>query len=208
MRRNFRALLIVAVAGLAAGCAGLGEKDRAASANPAADRAAQQAAAVTGYLETLQRLIHGGAAEQAEILADLRRDYETTPTASHELLYSLALATPGHVAWNLSSAQSHLRQLTAAPEALQPAERSLAILELQGVDQQLRLAAENARLRGEAERLEREHATSASRRLQAEIDENVRLRKQLEEAQAKLDAIANIERSITEPKSPNRVRRQ
>ena len=41
---------------------------------------------------------------------------------------------------------------------------------------------------------------SANHRLQAEIDENARLRKELEEAHAKLDAIANIERSLNERK--------
>ncbi len=35
------------------------------------------------------------------------------------------------------------------------------------------------------------------------MDENARLRKQLEDAQAKLDAIANIERNLTERNAPN-----
>jgi len=41
---------------------------------------------------------------------------------------------------------------------------------------------------------------NANHRLQAEMDENVRLRRELEEARAKLDAIANIERSLNERK--------
>ena len=41
---------------------------------------------------------------------------------------------------------------------------------------------------------------TANQRLQTEIDENARLRKELEEARAKLDAIANIERSLNERK--------
>jgi hypothetical protein len=36
--------------------------------------------------------------------------------------------------------------------------------------------------------------------VQAELDENARLRRELEEARAKLDAIANIERSVNERK--------
>jgi hypothetical protein len=35
------------------------------------------------------------------------------------------------------------------------------------------------------------------------LDENTRLRKELEEARAKLDAIANIERSLNERKPGN-----
>jgi hypothetical protein len=41
---------------------------------------------------------------------------------------------------------------------------------------------------------------SANRRLQTELEENTRLRKELDEARAKLDAIANIERSLNERK--------
>jgi regulator of replication initiation timing len=44
---------------------------------------------------------------------------------------------------------------------------------------------------------------AATRRLQAEVDENTRLRKELDEARAKLDAIANIERSLNERKPSN-----
>ena len=49
----------------------------------------------------------------------------------------------------------------------------------------------------------RSSVASANHRLQAELDENARLRKELEEARAKLDAIANIERSLNERKPGN-----
>ena len=71
------------------------------------------------------------------------------------------------------------------------------------MDTELKLIAENGRLVAEAQR-ERERQRNANssavtaRRLQAEMDENARLRKALEEAQGKLDAIANIERSISD----------
>jgi hypothetical protein len=38
------------------------------------------------------------------------------------------------------------------------------------------------------------------------MDENARLRKQVEDAQAKLDAIANIERNLTDRPSPGQGR--
>ena len=53
----------------------------------------------------------------------------------------------------------------------------------------------------EAVRADREHIANANHRLQAELDENARLRKELDEARAKLAAIANnIERSLNERK--------
>jgi succinate dehydrogenase/fumarate reductase flavoprotein subunit len=60
----------------------------------------------------------------------------------------------------------------------------------------LTLDAENRRLQADAVRADKERMASANHRLQTEMDENARLRRELEEARAKLDAIANIERSI------------
>ena len=62
------------------------------------------------------------------------------------------------------------------------------------------LEAENRRLQAEAVRADRERMASANHRLQSEMEENARLRKELDEARAKLDAIANIERSLNERK--------
>jgi len=87
-------------------------------------------------------------------------------------------------------------------------ERALAFLELQKVDSQLTLAAENRRLQSTASRDERDKLTQLNKRLQTETEENARLRKELDEARAKLDAIANIERSLSERKpTPRDVHR-
>jgi predicted nuclease with TOPRIM domain len=91
--------------------------------------------------------------------------------------------------------------LMAAPAALLPAERALAFLEQQKVDVQLALEAENKRLQGTVVRGDKDRNAAANKRLQEEVAENARLRKELEEAQAKLDAISDIEKSLSERKS-------
>ena len=85
-----------------------------------------------------------------------------------------------------------------------PVEHAAAFLELQKIDRQLALAADNRRLQNDSDRAERERLAAVNRRLAAETEENVRLRKALDEAQAKLDAIANIERQTTvrQPTAP------
>ena len=93
----------------------------------------------------------------------------------------------------------------ANPEMLLPAERSLAFLKLSQIDDHLTLEAENRRLQSEAVKADRERVANANHRLQAELDENARLRKELDEARAKLDAIANIERSLNERKPGTRA---
>ncbi|HEY6823788.1 MAG TPA: hypothetical protein VI195_05070 [Steroidobacteraceae bacterium] len=154
------------------------------------------------YLQLLQRLVQGTASEQAEIVAAAQSDYDTAPTPSKELKLALILATPGHGATNLPRAQGLLRELMAHPETLLPGERALAFLELSQIDDHLTLVSENRRLQTEAASEQQNLAASSQHRLQQEQDENARLRKELEEAKAKLDAIANIERSLNERK-PN-----
>jgi len=175
-------------------------------ATPVVDRNAASAAALTENLQLLQRLVQAAPAEQAEITAAAQRDFDSAPTPSHQLRLALVLANPGHPATDLPRAQRLLRELMANPEMLLSGERALAFLELQQIDDHLTLEAENRRLQGDTQRADRERLGSANRRLQLETDENARLRKELEEARAKLDAIANIERSLNERKPSNEGR--
>jgi hypothetical protein len=184
----------------AAGCESLTSSQRPPAPAPVVNPAATASTVLNDYLVLLQRLVQAQPAEQAEIVASAQRDYDAAPTASHELKLALILATPGHPATNLPKAQGLLRELMANPETLLPGERALALLELSQIDDHLTLETENFRLQAEAVRADHEHMANANHRLQAEMDENARLRKELEEARAKLDAISNIERSLNERK--------
>ncbi|MFO1426703.1 MAG: hypothetical protein U1F11_06960 [Steroidobacteraceae bacterium] len=184
---------------LLAGCTSLGDRGRgvAPAAAPAPDRNQVQGQALLFYLELLHRYAKAGAAEQAEIFANIRRDYEAGATPSTTLHYALAVAVPGEPGTDLPLAQKLLRQLLSAPETLAPIEHATAFLELQKIDRLLALGSENRRLQAEADRTERERIATLNRRLASETEENARLRRSLEEAQAKLDAIAKIERETT-----------
>jgi hypothetical protein len=173
---------------------------RTSEAAPVVDRAAASATVITGYLDGLQRLLIAPPAGQAEIIAGAQREYELAPTPSHQLRYALILATPGHAATDQPRAQRLLRELMAAPAALLPAERALAFLESQKVDAQVTLVAENRRLQQAAVRTDKDKSAALNKRLQSEIEENTRLRKELDAAQAKLAAISDIERSLSERK--------
>ncbi|HJX20984.1 MAG TPA: hypothetical protein VJ454_08330 [Steroidobacteraceae bacterium] len=189
----------VLVALVAAGCA-VGPGQRAPSPAPVVNAATTGSIVLSEYLQLLQRLVQGRPSEQAEIFTNAQREYDTAPTPSRELKLALILGTPGHPATNLTKAQTLLRELMANPEMLLPGERALTFLELSQIDDHLTLDAENRRLQSEAVRADQQRVAAANHRLQAEMDENVRLRRELEEARAKLDAIANIERSLNERK--------
>jgi hypothetical protein len=183
-----------------AGCSSFMTDQRPPSPPPVVNPSATSSAVLNEDLLLLQKLVQAPPAEQAEIVASAQRDYDTAPTPSHTLKLALILSTPGHPATNLTRAQGLLRELMANPETLLPGERALAFHQLSQIDDHLTLAAENFRLQADAMRADREHIASANHRLQTEMDENARLRKELDEARAKLDAIANIERSLNERK--------
>jgi hypothetical protein len=175
---------------------------------PVVNKAVASSTVLADDLQLLQTLVQGTPSDQAEIVSTAQRDYETAPTPSRQLRFALILATPGHPGMDLPRAQRLLRELMANPEMLMSSERSLAFLELQQIDDHLTLEGENRRLQSDAVRADRERLANVNHRLQLETDETVRLRKELEEARAKLDAIANIERSLNERKPSNEGRPQ
>lgn len=197
MRHNFPVAPLLALAALLAGC-GAGvplKRPRDSQTLPAIDRNATEASLIADYLDTCVKLARGTPAEQAEILTTANNNYQSAPTPSRVLRYAMVLSTPGHAGTDPVVAQRLLREVLASPETLLPAERALAFLQLQQVDRQQALQADVRRLQAGAERATNDRITQLTRRLTTESEENARLKKALAEAQAKLDAIANIERS-------------
>jgi hypothetical protein len=200
-RDRARALAALAAAACAmlAGCNTLPRSDAHRPDQAAAlERSTAAAVALASFLDLMQKLITAAPAEQAEIVAAVRREYEASPAGTRQLRYALALAMPGHASSDPVSAQRLLRELVATPEILQPIERALANTELAQLTREIDSGAEMLRTQGELLRVEREKTAAANRKVKSEVEENDRLRKALEEARAKLDAIANIERSMTE----------
>ena len=187
-------LLVASLCALIGGCAG-GMSPRHEPAAPAIDRDSTEAAVISSDLDVCLRLARGSPAEQAEILTTANNDYSAAPTPSRVLRYAMVLSTPGHAGYDPVVAQRLLHEVLANPETLLPAERALAFLQLQQVDRQQSLKADVTRLQQNAERSTNDRIAQLSRQLKTESDDNVRLKKLLAEAQEKLDAIANIERS-------------
>jgi hypothetical protein len=165
---------------------------------PVADGVALELNPVMAALELISELPQRDPAGQAELFQAAKDAAELSPTTSNKLKYALALATPGHGGADPVAAQRQLSELLAAPENLLPIERYLAQSQLRQVERQLVLDAENSRLRDELPRESRDKLASINHRLAAETDENAKLRKELDEARAKLEAITHIERSIND----------
>ncbi len=162
---------------------------------------AQDLSPITPLLDMMSNLPKVDPARQAELFQSAKDAAELTPTTTNKLKYALALATPGYSGSDPVAAQRQLSELLARPETLLPAERLLALVELKEVEQRLILQAENKRMRDEVQRDDsRDKLLATNRRLAAESDENARLRKALDEARAKLEAVTHIERSINDRK--------
>ena len=149
------------------------------------------------HLDLMNRLGSSEPTQQADLFHDVERAYAAAPTTSNTLRYAIALAMPGHPASNAAEGKKLLETLLANPERMLTNERLLASVVLQVVTARLKLDADSRRLLATVDERTRAQANS-DRRAQSLADDNARLRKALEEAQAKLDAIRAIERTIIE----------
>jgi hypothetical protein len=194
-------LAVCAVALLLQGCELTERLRRQSEANSAASAAPTVPAPMSGntpaYLDVMSGLGTPDPARQADLFYEVEREYTRAPTTASTLRYAVALVTPGHPASSPSEGKRLLETLLASPERLTQDERTLTAVLLHETDVRLKLEAENRRLLATLDDRSRTQANS-DRRIQAQIEENARLRRALAEAQQKLDAIKEIERSIIE----------
>lgn len=165
---------------------------------PAAAERREKPAEVSLYLTELKELRDGDPAVKAEIFERARTAFERAPTTTHRLKLALLLALPGHPSSDAVEAQRMLTDLLAVPESLLPDERALAAIQLLDIEQRLMLQAENQQLAAAMAEASSRHDVESERRLEKALEENRRLRGALEEAEAKLEAVTSIERSIRE----------
>jgi hypothetical protein len=148
------------------------------------------------YLDDLYKLTTGDPATQAEIFADAESGFRLTPGLQTNLRFALVLATAGHPETNPEQAQTILQELLTQAPLLTSAELSLATINLNSVEQQIALTSEAQRLRVSDSQAARTESASTDQRLDNAEAENRRLRQDLDDAEAKLEAISSIERSI------------
>jgi len=198
IEKTLKVLLAVTVAVMTASCVQMNDwlqGRRTANAN---DPIILGAPAAETYLNDLHELADGDPATQAEIFADAESAAKLTPGPNTLLRLALVLATPGHPASDPDQAQDMLREVLAQTPLLTPAEISLATIHLNYVERLVVVRAEARRLRTSGSRAARTEGQAVSQRLASVEAENRQLRRDLEAAEDKLDAITSIERSIRE----------
>ncbi len=194
--RNIAALAILVA--LTAGCAQTQEWLNGIRMPGSSESVILGAPGAEQYIQEMYELARGDPATQAEIYADAESAAKLTPGPSTKLRYALILATPGHSASNPQEAQGMFRELLSQTEMMAPAEIALASIHLDVVEQQIVFDAENRRLRSVNSRAATSEEQAVAQRIAKVESENRQLRRSLQEAEQKLDAITSIERSIRE----------
>lgn len=154
------------------------------------------------YLNILAALSGMDSVRQSDVYFEAEKSYTQAPTTMNTLRYAIALAVPGHPHCDALQAKKILEQLLANPERMNTSERALAETMLNVADETIKLQADNRRLVATVDEKSRGQA-NLERRAQSQAEEIVKLRKALDAAQQKLDAIRDIERSISERSTPS-----
>ena len=162
------------------------------------EHAAIDAPDLETYLAELSELTSGDAGRQADIFDDASAAAELTPGPGSTLRLALILATPGHAQSDPGQAVMLLREVLQQEASLTTEQLALASVYLANAERLVSVTGEIARLRDSSARANRAEQQSSARRIAAVEAENERLRRELEEAEQKLEAITSIERSIRE----------
>jgi hypothetical protein len=203
MPRDSLAALALMAALLVSGCTdGLFAQKPPPPPKPVIDHKAASSEALADDFAVLDRLIEAPAQQQMQIVGSAEEDFRTTPTQSKKLRLALLLGTPDQAGSDLRRAEEMLQELSDDPQSsLLPGERTLLSLQLKQIGDYLTLEAENRTLQADAARANQ--LAPLKHRLDGAAGENAKLKKELQEAQAKLAAIANIEKSLNERKPGN-----
>ncbi len=148
-------------------------------------------------IEALAAMQVDSASTQAELAAGARAAAETDPSVANRLRLAAYLSLPGQPASDPVAARRQLSEILARPELLRPLERVVATVLLEQVDDRLVLDAEARRLRQDLANREKERqAAPPPKRNPSDAEEIARLKRALDEAQRKLDAVTQVERSM------------
>lgn len=180
-----------------AACTGVSTGERPGS--PAGQSAATEApkpASIAAYLDLLDRMAPGDSLRQSAELAATQASAQQSPTSANRLRYAIALGTAGHSLSNPVEARRLITELLAGQNDLSSQEVSLANALLREYDARVALYADLARQREETEHRMKALAAESDRRYNALNGETLRLKKALAEAERKLEAVAEMERTL------------
>jgi hypothetical protein len=153
---------------------------------------------IARYVEALDDMAAGDLTRQQATLLAARSAWQQAATPANTLRYALVLGTPGHDDTNPLEASRLLAGLLAAPERLSPDEVKLAAAFQREFTARVSQYADLARTRLDTEARLRAAEAEAQSRINALSADLARVRRERDTIQEKLDAIADIEKTLME----------
>ena len=150
------------------------------------------------YLRNLESLVSPDAEIRTAAFRDIEEDFRTAPTTTNRLRFAMALATPEQKFSDELRAQQMLTEILSQPELLLDDERALARVQLAALGARLTASREAQLAKTSASRSTDEELATLRTELAAAERRNAVLTAALSEAEEKLRAITQIERSIRE----------
>jgi hypothetical protein len=185
------------VAGLLAACQTDAERGTTGPA-PELPPAPSSEVPAAAYLEALDDMAAGDVARQQATLLAARSAWQQAATPGNTLRYALVLGTPGHDDSNPLEASRLLNTLLATPGQLSPDELRLASAFQREFTARVSQYADLARARLEAEARLRAVDAETQSQINAMAADLARVRRERDTIQQKLDAIADIEKTLME----------
>jgi hypothetical protein len=204
----FRIFFISGLTVILTACASLGTGDKSGSVpNKPSSKAsttteAPKPASIASYLDLLDRMAPGDSLRQSSELAATQANAQQNPTSANRLRYAIALGAAGHSLSNPVEARRQITELLAGQNELSPQEVSLANALLREFDARVALYADLSRQREESDHRLQALDAESDRRYSALTAETLRLKKALAEAERKLEAVAEMERSLAPEGQP------
>ncbi len=191
-----KALVAVAAITLTA-CAGLHPASKQSVPGQTVTAPTPKPAGVASYFEVLDLMAPGDTVRQSTALASTLTEAQQNPTSSNRLRHAIALGAAGHSSSNPVEARRLITELLAGEHDLTSQEVSLANAFLREYDARVALYADLARQREESERQMKSIGADDDRRYGTLHAETQRLKKALADAERKLEAVAEMERTLT-----------
>lgn len=153
---------------------------------------------IVAYLDALDRMAPGDRARQQATLFAARAAWQQAATPGNTLRYALVLGTPGNDDSNPLEASRLLATLLTAPDRLSADELRLAAAFQREFTARVSQYADLARARLDTEAGLRASEAEYQSRINALSADLARARRERDAVQEKLDAIADIERTLME----------
>lgn len=190
-------LLLLLTLWLPAGCESLERLGRAQPEPPApADVPAGQV-----YIDLLAELVTADPATQRTLVESAAAVADAEPSHDHRLRHALLLSMPGHPDSDTLAAQGHFSRLLADSSELTPVQLEVTRVFMAYAQQWQKLQAGYGELSWKLSQQQAHGQQQRDRELEALRLQVERLGQELKEAEAKLEAIATIERELERSES-------